>query len=205
MVIPLGVYLAFLVALGAERIVELVISARNARWAFARGAIEAGIRPLSGNGGLPHAVHRFLRGRGGNPAARVSGPALGWIALAGALAAQALRYWAIITLGRRWNTRIIVLPGVAPMTSGPYRLIRHPNYLAVVMEMISVPMIYGCWITTIVFSAGNALLLRVRIKAEESALGQTYQQTFGSVPAPGPPPAPLESKTPDLPLTARSR
>ncbi len=181
MVIPPGVYLAFLVALGAERIVELVISARNARWAVARGAIEAG------KGHYPvmavfHTLFIVSCGAESVLLRRVFPGALGWIALVGALAAQALRYWAIITLGRRWNTRIIVLPGVAPMTSGPYRLIRHPNYLAVVMEMISVPMIYGCWITAAVFSAGNALLLRVRIKAEESALGQTYQQTFGSVP-----------------------
>jgi methyltransferase len=181
MVIPLGVYLAFLVALGAERIVELVISARNAHWAFARGAIEAG----SGHYPAMAVFHTLFIVSCGVEAAilrRVFPGALGWIALTGALSAQALRYWAIITLGRRWNTRIIVLPGVALMTSGPYRLIRHPNYLAVVVEMICVPMIYGCWITAIVFSAGNALLLRVRIKAEESALGQTYQQSFGSVP-----------------------
>ncbi|HEY2105277.1 MAG TPA: isoprenylcysteine carboxylmethyltransferase family protein, partial [Candidatus Binataceae bacterium] len=57
-----------------------------------------------------------------------------------------------------------------------------PNYLAVVIEMICVPMIYGCWITAMVFSAGSAILLRVRIKAEESALGVTYQETFSSVP-----------------------
>jgi methyltransferase len=181
MVNPLGVYLAFLVALGAERVVELVISARNARWAFARGAIEAG----SGHYPVMAVFHTLFIVSCGAEAVifrRVFPGAVGWIALTGALAAQALRYWAIITLGRRWNTRIIVLPGVAPVASGPYRLIRHPNYLAVVMEMICVPMIYGCWITAIVFSAGNALLLRVRIRAEESAFGQPYQQTFGSMP-----------------------
>ena len=181
MVIPLGAYLAFLGALGAERIVELIISARNARWAFARGAIEAG----AGHYPVMATFHTLFIVSCAAEAIvlrRAFAGEVGWIALAGALIAQALRYWAIITLGRRWNTRIIVLPGAPPVTSGPYRLMRHPNYLAVIMEMICVPMIYGCWITAMGFSAGNALLLRVRIRAEESALGQPYRETFDSVP-----------------------
>jgi len=181
MVIPLGAYLAFLGALGAERIAELIISARNARWAFAQGARETG----RGHYPVMAAFHTlFILSCAAEALIfrRTFPGHVGWIALAGALAAQALRYWAVITLGRRWNTRIIVLPGAAPVTSGPYRLIRHPNYLAVVIEMICVPMIYGCWLTAIVFSAGNAALLRVRIKAEESALGITYGETFSSVP-----------------------
>jgi len=181
MVIPLGAYLALLAALGAERIAELLLSTRNARWAFARGGVEAG----AGHYPLMAAFHTLFIVSCGAEAIifkRVFPGALGWIALAGAAAAQALRYWAVVTLGRRWNTRIIVLPGVPPVSSGPYRLMRHPNYLAVILEMVCVPMIYGCWITAIAFSAGNALVLRVRIRAEESALGQPYQQTFGSVP-----------------------
>jgi methyltransferase len=75
-----------------------------------------------------------------------------------------------------------VLPGAAPVTTGPYRFIRHPNYLAVVLEMICVPMIYGGWLTAIVFSAGNAALLRLRIKAEEAALGTSYHETFAAIP-----------------------
>jgi len=181
MVIPLAAYLAFLSALGAERIAELIISAHNAHWAFAHGAREAG----GGHYPLMAAFHSlFLISCAGEALIfRRPFPAIvGWLALGGALAAQALRYWAVITLGRRWNTRIIVLPGIAPVTSGPYRLIRHPNYLAVVIEMICVPMIYGCWLTAIVFSAGNAALLRVRIKAEEAALGVAYGETFSYVP-----------------------
>lgn len=181
MVIPLSAYLAFLAALGAERIAELIISARNARWSFAHGAVAAG------NGHYPamaafHTLFIVSCAAEAVGLRRAFPGTVGWIALAGALAAQALRYWAVATLGRRWNTRIIVLPGVPPVTSGPYRLMRHPNYLAIIMEMICVPMIYGCWITAILFSAGNALLLRVRIRAEESALGQAYRETFNSVP-----------------------
>ncbi|HEV3110549.1 MAG TPA: isoprenylcysteine carboxylmethyltransferase family protein [Candidatus Binataceae bacterium] len=181
MVISLTAYLALLGALGAERIIELIISARHARWAFAHGATEVG----AGHYPAMAAFHTsFILSCAGEAIilGRTFPAILGWIALGGALIAQALRYWAIATLGRHWNTRIIVLPEIAPVASGPYRFMRHPNYLAVVIEMICVPMIYGCWITAIVFSAGNAILLRVRIKAEESALGAPYQETFTSVP-----------------------
>jgi methyltransferase len=181
MVISLGAYLALLGALAAERMVELIISARHARWAFARGATESG----AGHYPAMAAFHTlFILSCAGEAIIfkRTFPAVLGWIALGAALFAQAMRYWAIATLGRRWNTRIIVLPEAAPVASGPYRFMRHPNYLAVVIEMICVPMIYGCWITAMVFSAGSAILLRVRIKAEESALGVPYQETFSSVP-----------------------
>jgi methyltransferase len=181
MVISLTAYLALLTALGVERIVELIISARNARWAFARGATETG----TGHYPSMAAFHTlFIFSCAGEAIIlRRTFPAMvGWIALGGALGAQGLRYWAVATLGRRWNTRVIVLPDVAPVVSGPYRLMRHPNYLAIVIEMICVPMIYDCWLTALVFSAGNALLLLVRIKAEESALGAPYQEKFSSLP-----------------------
>jgi methyltransferase len=181
MVIPLAAYLALLGALAVERIVELIISARNARWAFARGAIEAG----RGHYPAMAAFHTLFIAACAAEALifkRTFPGIVGWIALGGALTAQALRYWAVATLGRRWNTRIIVVPGAAPVTGGPYRFVRHPNYVAVVIEMICVPMIYGCWITAVAFSAGNAMLLRFRIKAEESALGGDYQDMFAAVP-----------------------
>jgi methyltransferase len=181
MVISLTAYLAILAALGAERILELIISARNARWAFARGASESG----AGHYPAMAAFHTlFILSCAGEAIIlkRTFPGVVGWIALCGALCAQGLRYWAVATLGRRWNTRIIVLPGIAPVTSGPYRFMRHPNYLAIVIEMVCVPMIYNCRLTAIVFSAGNLLLLRVRIKAEECALGAPYQQQFSSLP-----------------------
>src|SRR5258708_33760282 len=94
-----------------------------------------------------------------------------WLALLAEIVAQALRYWAVTTLGERWNTRIIVTPDRAPVTSGPYRYMRHPNYLAVVIEIAAVPMIGGAIFTAIAFSIGNALILAVRIPAEERATG----------------------------------
>ena len=87
---------------------------------------------------------------------------------------------AVTTLGERWNTRIIVSPDRAPVTSGPYRFMRHPNYLAVVIEIAAVPMIGGAIFTAIAFSIGNALILAVRIPAEERAMGGRYADALGS-------------------------
>jgi methyltransferase len=181
MVISLTAYLAILAALGAERILELIISARHARRAFAQGALEAGAghHPVMA---IFHALFIVSCGAEAIVFGREFSPIIGWLALAGAVCAQGLRYWSAAALGERWNTRIIVWPAAAPVTSGPYQLMRHPNYLAVVIEMFCVPMIYGCWRTAIVFSAGNAILLRVRIGAEEEALGADYQDAFSTVP-----------------------
>jgi methyltransferase len=87
-------------------------------------------------------------------------------------AAQALRYWAIATLGERWTTRIICLPRAPLVAGGPYRFLRHPNYLAVVAEMAALPLLHGAWLTAAGFSAANALVLRVRIRHEEAALAR---------------------------------
>src|SRR5215217_7371313 len=102
---------------------------------------------------------------------RLHRPFLGvwsWVALGCAVAAQGLRYWAITTLGPRWNSRIIVVPDLPPVVGGPYRFLRHPNYVAVVLELVSVPLIHGAWWTAVFFSVGNLVLLSVRIRAEEA-------------------------------------
>jgi methyltransferase len=102
------------------------------------------------------------------------------VGLAGTIAGQALRYWAVLTLGERWNTRIIVIPEAPPIADGPYRYLRHPNYLAVVLELACIPLIRGLWFTAIGFSLANALMLSIRIPAEERALGTDYARTFAS-------------------------
>jgi methyltransferase len=86
------------------------------------------------------------------------------------VASQALRWWCIVTLGPRWNTRVIVVPGLPPVRSGPYRLIAHPNYVAVVVEGVALPLMHGCWMTAVVFTALDAVLLAVRLRVENRAL-----------------------------------
>jgi methyltransferase len=180
MVISLGAYLALLAALAVERVFHLAIAARNARRAFAMGAVERG----RGHYPAMAAFHALFLISAAAEAIVLKRPfpgTLGWIALGGTLGAQALRYWSIASLGSRWNTRIIVFPGMPPISRGPYRFMRHPNYLAVIVEIACVPLIHGCWLTAVVFSIGNAALLRVRIRAEEAAMGPRYALEFGGL------------------------
>lgn len=164
---------AYLVALVVERLVELVLSKRNAAKAFARGGVEVGQAHYR----VMTAFHTLFIIACALEA-RPFDPVLFFAFLPCALGAQALRWWAIRTLGERWNTRVIVVPGEQPVTGGPYRFMKHPNYLAVVVELFCVPMMMGAYFTAIVFSLGNALLLYVRIRAEERALGPQWQQAF---------------------------
>jgi methyltransferase len=86
------------------------------------------------------------------------------------LAAQALRWWCITTLGRQWNTRVVVVPGATRVANGPYRVLPHPNYLAVITEGAALPLAGGAWITAVLFTVANAALLRTRIRVENEAL-----------------------------------
>ncbi|MCA1654654.1 MAG: isoprenylcysteine carboxyl methyltransferase family protein [Sphingomicrobium sp.] len=83
---------------------------------------------------------------------------------------QGLRVWTLRTLGRRWTTRIIVVPGEQLVARGPYRYVRHPNYLVVIGEIAVLPLVFGLWPTALLFSVLNAILLAVRIRAEDRAL-----------------------------------
>jgi len=99
-----------------------------------------------------------------------------WLWLAGFVLAEALRYWAIATLGQRWNTRILVIDGLPAIRSGPYRFVAHPNYLAVALELVCIPMIFDAWITAAIASVLNAaLLLGIRIPAEQRAVAAASQ------------------------------
>jgi methyltransferase len=170
-------YLVFIAFVVVERLFELVLSTRNARRVFAEGGKELGQRHFK----VMTVLHTLFLVACVAEVLLLDRPfpsTLGWVALAVAIAAQGLRYWAILTLGYRWNTRIIFLPGAAPVTSGPYRFIRHPNYLAVIMELAAVPLIHGAYLTSIVFTFANALMLLVRIRAEEAALGAEYARAF---------------------------
>lgn len=181
MVDGFGLSLAVVAAVAVERLFELRLSARNAAAALARGAVETG----QGHYRVMVIFHAaFLVACIAEPMlmARSLDLRLATACIALLLVAQALRWWAIGTLGARWNTRIIVLPDAAPVTTGPYRWLRHPNYVAVVLEMVALPMLSGSWLTAVLASVGNALLLRTRIAAEERALGARWAREFAETP-----------------------
>ena len=159
------------VAVGLERVAELVVSKRNAAWAFERGGVERGfghypVMVVLHTGLLVGALVEVWVRRPDPPSA------LAWSMLALVVLSQALRWWCITTLGRRWNTRVIVVPGLPLVSGGPYRFIPHPNYVAVVVEGAALPLVGSAWITAVVFTVCNAALLTVRIRVEDQALAE---------------------------------
>lgn len=164
-------YTALVLAVAVERLAELVVARRNARWSLARGGTETG----SGHYPAMVALHTaLLAGCVGEVhlADRPFLPALGWTMAVVVVAAQLLRWWCITTLGPRWNTRVIVVPGLPPVTGGPYRWLRHPNYVAVAAEGLALPLVHGAWSTAIAFTVLNAALMAVRIRCEDEALAR---------------------------------
>jgi len=152
-----------------ERCAELIVSHRHARALLARGAVERGRAHYPPMVALHSA---FLAGAALEPwlFERPFVPALALPMLAVVLAAQGLRWWAIATLGVHWNTRVIVLVGAPRIARGPYRWFRHPNYAAVVAEGIALPLVHSAWVTALVFTILNAVLLTVRVRTEDAAL-----------------------------------
>ncbi|HMG32056.1 MAG TPA: isoprenylcysteine carboxylmethyltransferase family protein, partial [Jiangellaceae bacterium] len=148
-------YVLLVAAVGIERLAELVVSTRNARWAFARGGVEYG----RGHYPVMSAMHAALLVACVVEVAvadRPFLPWLGWPMLSLVVAAQALRWWCVATLGHQWNTRVIVVPDLPLVTSGPYRWLRHPNYVAVVVEVAALPLVHTAWVTALVFTLANA-------------------------------------------------
>jgi methyltransferase len=154
----------------AQRLFELVLARRNERQTRARGAVERGQRHYLSIVALhtlwliSTLVEGLLRGP--------ELPAFWLVPLALFLLVQPLRYWAIFSLGERWNTKILVLPGKKPVRRGPYRYLDHPNYVVVVVELLAFPLIFGAWITALVFTVLNAVVLSVRIREENRALSE---------------------------------
>jgi methyltransferase len=162
-------YTVLVLLVGLERLAELVVSKRNAAWSLSRGGVETGrghygVMVLLHTGLLVGALAEvWLLGR--EPVAL-----LAWVMLAVVAASQALRWWCIATLGRQWNTRVIVVPGMPLVRRGPYRWLSHPNYVAVVAEGFALPLVHNAWLTALLFTVANALLLTVRIRVEAAAL-----------------------------------
>lgn len=164
-------YTALIALTGLERLAELKVSLANASWSLGQGGREYG------RGHFPPMVILHT----GLLVACVAEvwllerpflPALGLPMLVIAIACQGLRWWVIKTLGRQWNTRVIIVPGLQRVTGGPYRLLNHPNYLAVVLEGLALPLIHTAWWTAVGFTVLNAWLLTVRIRCENEALAE---------------------------------
>lgn len=161
-----------------QRLVELELAKSNTAHLRRRGAQEVGashypLMVLLHASWIAAMVWEWFR----CPASFSGGVWLGWSFL---LLGQGLRWWTISTLGRRWTTRVMVMPGALAVESGPFRLLRHPNYLGVCLEIVGLPLIGGCWRTAIAFGVANALLLFYRIRVEETALRE-----FGCYPQQG--------------------
>ena len=164
-------YAGLVVLVAAARIVELKISADHVRRARARGGIEAG----AGHYPMMVALHAGFLAACPIEAWLLDRrwiPALGFPMLGLLGGAFAVRCWAIATLGDRWSTRVICVPGDRLVASGPYRWMRHPNYVAVAVEFVALPLVHTAWLTAIVFSALNAIVLRTRIRIEHDALAR---------------------------------
>ena len=162
------IFLLFLTFVILQRLSELMLAKRNEKTVRNEGAVEydaGGYRVIviMHTAFLVSFVAEYvLLGRSLSPY---------WLPLVCVfVAAQLLRYWAIRSLGKFWNTRILIVPGERLVTKGPYKYLRHPNYVSVVIEIAVIPLIFSCYITAAVFTVLNLLVLRRRIGIEESAL-----------------------------------
>ncbi|MDH4159857.1 MAG: hypothetical protein OEV62_06340 [Actinomycetota bacterium] len=161
--------LVLLVAL--ERLAELAVARRNLAWALRNGGVEYGRETFRWMV-LLHVgllVGSLLEVWLLDPPWL---PWLGWPMLVLVVASQALRWWCIATLGQQWNTRVVVVPGLPLVSRGPYRWFRHPNYVAVAVEGVALPMVHTAWITAGVFTVLDAFVLRSRIRTENRALAE---------------------------------
>jgi len=172
-------FLGFVAALGLQRLLELRLSRRNEQRILQHGGREHApgtyrrIVALHAAWFAAMLLEVFLGRRRFRP--RLAALALGLFA-----AGQALRLAAIRTLGGRWSTRIMTMPGEAPVRHGIYRHLRHPNYLGVELEILAAPLVHSACLTSVVFGTANLLLLRDRIQREEQALQEDngYWQAF---------------------------
>ncbi len=164
-----------LVLVALQRLGELAYAQRNTRRLLASGAIEIGRShyPLFI---LLHAswlLTLFV--------AVPSDVPIDWPLLAIFVVLQALRLWVVATLGPYWTTRVITLPGAPLVRSGPFRFVRHPNYLVVIGEIAVLPLVFGAWGIALVFSLLNLALLAWRIRIEEQALAPRRGRHAGSL------------------------
>ncbi|MBP1612208.1 MAG: alkylresorcinol O-methyltransferase [Acidobacteria bacterium] len=175
--LPGGTRAAFLVLVALvalQRLAELALARANVRRMKARGGREVAASHYPFMVAL-HAAFLVAAPAEVVFLQRPFVPALALGSVALLLAAEALRVWMLRTLGDRWSTRVVVVPGEPPVTAGPYRVLRHPNYLVVAIELLALPLVHTAYVTAIVFTVLNAILMAVRIPAEERALARAHR------------------------------
>ncbi|MBM7552517.1 isoprenylcysteine carboxyl methyltransferase family protein [Thalassobacillus pellis] len=151
-----------------QRILELIIAKSNKEWAMKQGGVEIGEEHykwfilVHGAFFIMLIIESYLSFTGWTT--------IKTILLCIFLSFQVLRVWCLVSLGRYWNTRIIVIPGHTLVNKGPYKYLKHPNYLIVLGEFIVIPLIFQAYATAIIFPALHLLLMGIRIPAEEKAL-----------------------------------
>lgn len=150
-----------------QRLVELYIAKRNEKWMKARGGIERGKKHYKWFIVL-HVLFflSIIAEVSANPAPRQ----LNYFLFIIFIATQMGRIWCIYTLGRFWNTKIIVLPRVSLIKKGPYKYMKHPNYLIVLIELFVIPLLLGAYFSAILFPMLHLGLLRLRVPQEDRAL-----------------------------------
>ncbi len=176
-------FIALLVLVGIGRFVELGISRRNQR-----KLEKQGVRKVA----EPHfrwmvLVHAAVLVGAAVEVVLLHRPLISWLAITmGTLfvLANALRWWVIRTLAEHWNVEVMASSPVGVVTSGPYKWVRHPNYVAVVAELFSLPMIHTAWITALAGTVANLEILRRRLRVEDGVLmtNPTYRLTMGTKP-----------------------
>ncbi len=161
-----------------QRILELRVCRRHRRAMAARGGKEFHPETYPVMAGL-HVLFLVSLGVESYPW-RVPLDAATFACLFALLLVTGLRYWAIASLGGNWNTRIVVVPGESVKRAGPYRYLRHPNYLVLVLEFFLIPLLMRAPVTLVVFSLANLLVLRQRMRLEEEALREftDYEEKF---------------------------
>jgi methyltransferase len=163
-------FYAFFLFIVGQRLVELFIARRNEKWMKGQGALEFGkehyryIVCMHSLFFLSLLMEVFLLGNQLSPFWKVLFLIF--------ITTQIIRIWALTSLGKYWNTKIIVLPNANIIRRGPYRFIKHPNYIIVAIELVVIPLLFDAYITAALFTLLNILVLSIRIPAEEKALKQ---------------------------------
>lgn len=165
-------------AVAAQRLGELWLCRRNRLRLLARGGREVRHDTYKAMVAL-HVLFLASLALESHPW-RVPADTRTWGCLAALVAVTGLRYWAITSLGEYWNTRVVVVPGTHLVRTGPYRCLRHPNYLVIVLEFLLLPLLMRAPVTLVLFTLANLALLRQRIRIEEAALEEIAESADGA-------------------------